>query len=58
MQKSLIVGTLVRHALTAVGAIAVTGGFGTGAEWEQIAGGVGTLAAVVLSVINKKRLTQ
>lgn len=53
---SAIVGIVVRHLLSGLGAALVAQGIADTAAVESIAGGAMALVGVVLSYLNKKRL--
>jgi hypothetical protein len=54
--KTLLLGTIIRHLLTAFGAVMVERGIATEGDIQSITGGAMALVGLVLSYINKKRL--
>ena len=53
-QVKTIVGSLVRHGVTAAGATFVTNGYMTGSDVEVVAGAAAVIVSVLLSFIEKK----
>jgi hypothetical protein len=58
MPLQLIVGLFVRHFFTALGGALVAHGYADPGVAEEIAGGAVALVGVVLSYVNKKRLSK
>lgn len=56
--NTLFFGSVFRHLLTGIGGAFVARGLGSASEWEAIAGGITAVVGVVLSFVNKKRLTK
>lgn len=46
---------IVRHGLTFVGGLVITGGLIDSGLWAELTGGVLTLAGVVWSIIDKRK---
>lgn len=55
MNKEMILG-IVRHVMTAAGAILVAKGIGDAETMQQVGGGVLALISVVLSALDKKKV--
>jgi hypothetical protein len=45
---------IVRHGLTFIGGVILTGGLLDAGLWTEISGGVITLAGVIWSILNKR----
>lgn len=54
LSKEELLG-IVRHGLTFLGGIIITGGLIDSGLWAELSGGVLTLAGVVWSIIDKRK---
>jgi len=51
-----MVGSVIRHAMTAIGGVVVAGGYADEATWQTITGGAVAAGGLVLSLTEKRLL--
>lgn len=55
--KEMIVGLVLRHLISGVGAALIAKGYIDDSAWQTISGGLLATIALIASYFNKKRLT-
>jgi F0F1-type ATP synthase assembly protein I len=53
LTQTILMG-VIRHVLTGAGGYLVANGYATTSQWQQIAGGIIALGAIVWSLLQKK----